>query len=439
MISDLERIAELNEFMTFVQETWPKMRESVLAHQARRCALCLNSEKYVPLTQGVCAECCPGGVTAVEWDNSIKRENDNPRPGGLSSPYEQQDSDTSRHNSQSVIGEEIVGGNESVACHRLILSSCGQGVSYDALLLFSGGKDSVYLLDRLSTTYPDLRMLAVMIDNGFASPVALQNTRRVFAKYDVDHFVFTPHHSLYRSAFRHALTLPAITNGYPTVDLMDGDLTFDICRNIAASLSIPLMIAGLSPEQVERILRLKSFESPEEVESIRREYSGDCELDAAFSPRERAYWWDPGRYGGSKIPRVLFPFHAWGYSERDVREYVVSRELLPPGNDNPLVTNNELIPVIMLRDYCSIGYCGFEPEFASLVRSGKADRLFWLHLFEAAEYLSMSQSFVPNCIGSTLNKLELSLADLIGEERQLKRIADQKFPGMLEMPACTAG
>jgi acyl-CoA synthetase (AMP-forming)/AMP-acid ligase II len=62
---------------------------------------------------------------------------------------------------------------------------------YDCLLLFSGGKDSSYVLYQLLAM--DLKVLAYTLDNGYISEGAKSNIRRIVATLGVDHvFGTTP-------------------------------------------------------------------------------------------------------------------------------------------------------------------------------------------------------------------------------------------------------
>jgi hypothetical protein len=296
------------------------------------------------------------------------------------------------------------------ALDQVLQSHQGSGRGqYDALVLFSGGKDSAYLLHRLTTHYPSLRLLAATIDNGFFNPVAMKNAAKILQRIDgVDHMVFKPDASLYRTTFRHALTHLDDGGCYATVDRMDGDLAFDIGRNLAASLGIPLMIAGLSPTQVERIFGLRWFETDRSVERSKRTRSAGFRLEDIYATRELAYWWDGTAWPDDRIPRVLYPFCAWPYREEEVRDEVVRLGLIDPGQDNPLVTNNDTIPVMFAVDSCQLGYSSFEPEFADLVREGKADRNGWLNLFQSLEYLAARGQFLPRGIDQTLRQIGLT-------------------------------
>ncbi|NWG76396.1 MAG: hypothetical protein HXY24_17640, partial [Rubrivivax sp.] len=80
----------------------------------------------------------------------------------------------------------------------------GQG-EYDCLLAYSGGKDSTYTLALLRDEY-GLRVLAVTFDNGFVSPGAFANIRRVVEALDVDHLFIKPHFGLLRKLFVAAST-----------------------------------------------------------------------------------------------------------------------------------------------------------------------------------------------------------------------------------------
>ena len=372
-----ERIEEIKKFLSFVVVEWPQKRPQVLDQLAKRCSKCLLSDRFVPLTDGICQLC---------------------------------------RDFQPAPSEEAVRSGEAEASLTRILSEAvgsGKG-EYDAVVLFSGGKDSAYLLHRLLNEFKGLRVAALTVDNSFMSQMALANCRQIQAKLDgLDHFIFRPQRGLYARAFRHALTHLDGADCYSKVDRMDGDLTFDIGRNFAAQVQAPLLISGLSPEQVERILNLKSFESPKELESQSRTHSANFALEDLYSSQERdRYWWNPQRWPESQRPRVLHPFHAWHYDEDFIPREVVRLGLVEPGLDNPLITNNDTIPVMLAVDCIKLGYSSFEPEFAQLVRQGKADRATWLAMFESIEYLTRRGEFLPRCISDTLQRLELTHSDV---------------------------
>lgn len=72
----------------------------------------------------------------------------------------------------------------------LINEHKGKG-QYDAIMCYSGGKDSTYTLMLASQKY-NLKVLALTVDNGFLSPVAFQNINRTVDALGVDLITVRP-------------------------------------------------------------------------------------------------------------------------------------------------------------------------------------------------------------------------------------------------------
>src|SRR5262249_8040042 len=145
----------------------------------------------------------------------------------------------------------------------------------------------------------------------------------VLERLQTDHTVSKPKPTVYEWTFRHALTHLDEGSCYTTVDRMDGDLVFDIGRNLAAMWDIPLVIAGLSDTQVGRILGLETFETRREDERKKRVESAGFRLADVYVPEDLKYWWDGTAWPKERIPRVLYPFVAWNYDEQFIRSEVV--------------------------------------------------------------------------------------------------------------------
>jgi len=69
---------------------------------------------------------------------------------------------------------------------------------YDAIVCYSGGKDSTYTLQLAVEKY-NLRVLAFTLDNGFISKTAWSNIRRVVDKLGVDHWIYRPNTKHYNA------------------------------------------------------------------------------------------------------------------------------------------------------------------------------------------------------------------------------------------------
>ncbi|HOX06585.1 MAG TPA: hypothetical protein PK280_09300 [Planctomycetota bacterium] len=366
-------------FEFYARHLWRFHRLLARGHLRRRCERCSVSEAFSPLgPDGICGECHAPANAAV-------------RPG-----------------------QEPDGRPEALRAEldRLLREHQGKGPGlHDALVMLSGGKDSALLLLELRRRYPGLRLLALTIDNSFMSPIALENCRQVAEKVDVDLVTLKPARSLFEKSFRFACTgIEAGKGAFETVDRIDADLGFSLAKIYAATHRIPLLMSGLSWAQVERLFGVQTFEVPAGQAMAKVTATLGTDLAAIYAPEELDYWWDPGRFPRESWPRFIHPFYAWRIPEQEIRDTVVREGLIAPGNDSPLLTNNVLIPMMVLRDYLLLGYASFEPEFASQVRAGKADRIFWRNVFEMLEHSAKT--------GWLLGKEVDKLAKGIGLTRQ---------------------
>ena len=369
-------IREVRRFEFYIKYLWPLHRRLVQHHLTPRCRRCILPESYSPLKNGLCAHC---------------REHNEPEP--VPSPIE-------KEQMQQTLDEVLHAASERRDCR------------YHALVLFSGGKDSSYLLHRLMQSYPGLRVLALTVDNTFMSPVAMENAYEIIQRLDVDHMVLRPKAATMEKMFRHAITHLNERGCAGTVDQFDGDFFSDLARNLAATMNIPYIICGLSRVQVETILEMNSFMTSFDFESQAREQVAGIRLRDIFDQTEMQYWWNGPAWPDNQRPRMIFPFYIWNPSEEFVKSEVLQLGLMPRGDESPLVTNHRLIPLMGIVDMIQFGYCTFEPEFARMVREGKADRKHWLHSFEALEYSAKTGNFLGAAVVEALERLSLSREDV---------------------------
>jgi len=380
-------ITRARRFRFYAEHLWRFHRPFIRRHLRQRCAICIVSEAYSPLENGVCAEC--------------RALANSPRP------------------TEPVAEQKIA--PLAAELDALLTKSQGAGAgAYDALVMLSGGKDSAFLLHLLRQRYSNLRLLALTIDNSFMSPVALDNARRTVDVLDIDHITLRPPKSLYVKSFRLACTLREEGKGcFETVDRIDADLGFSLAKIHATVNDIPLLVSGLSWAQVERLFDVRSFEIPRERAFARVGSTLGHGLEEIYDPGEMHYWWDPSRFWWdpsrfecARWPQFLHPFYVWRYAERHIQAEVLRLGLIKRGNDSPMLTNNLIIPMMTVLDHVRLGYASFEPEFASQVRLGKADPLFWRNAFEMLEYAARTGWMLGDEIERMAESLGLTREDL---------------------------
>lgn len=365
--------ARLFEFHT--RFLWPLHRLWVKDRISRRCRRCALSERAADLDDaGLCAPCREPRSATPESA---------PDPADVSS------------------------------LAKIIADHEGRGRGrYDALVLFSGGKDSVYMVRRLRDEHPRLRLLAFTLDNTFMSPVARANVLRLVEQLDLDHLTFRPSRAFLKKLYRHGITHLNQNGGYGTVDFSDGEFLLDAARTLAAEREIPLILCGYSRYQVQDGLGLRAFESPPERERSDRTHVAGMPLADIFTEEERRLWWGGSRWPTDRPARLLFPLYAWNLDESVIAKQVADWGLLHPRENSPLVTNHRLIPLLGVVDIHRMGYSGFEKEFCRMIREGKAPLKRWRSVFELLEYTARTGLFVKPLVLKTLAELDLTPAEV---------------------------
>jgi hypothetical protein len=135
---------------------------------------------------------------------------------------------------------------------ELILEIKGKAPTYDAIMAYSGGKDSSYTLKLLKERY-GLRILALTFDNNFIAPAAWENIRKITDHLEIDQINFRYPWPPMRELFR----VTAQKDIFPAPTLLRASSICTACITIVKSLvlktalemSIPLAAFGWSPGQ----------------------------------------------------------------------------------------------------------------------------------------------------------------------------------------------
>lgn len=255
-----------------------------------------------------------------------------------------------------------------------IAGTRGQG-RYDVLVPFSGGKDSAWMLYKLVVEYK-LKVLAFTVDVNIP-PVAWKNIRQTLAKLSIDHITYSPPSELYRKLFAYLLRNQEERGATYTVSYVYAPLFEGDAIQLALEKDIPLVMAGYSPGQPEPERMLYEFSRP----LIERTDWTPPQLKTSgqFTDDELSRFFNPLRYpAGTQFPRYLAPFHAWPYDQNEAMRGVVEHGLIATSrNASPVFSNYPINWLLMYSDLKNFGYNPYAPEFADLIREGKAKLSEW--------------------------------------------------------------
>ncbi len=124
---------------------------------------------------------------------------------------------------------------------------------YDALVGYSGGKDSSYLLALLKNTF-GLKTLALTFDNGFLPEQTHKNIRTVTQSLGVDHVYIRPDFALLAKIFRagyenNIFSAKSLTRASTICTACIAFIKFGSLR-LAIERNIPFIGFGWSPGQI---------------------------------------------------------------------------------------------------------------------------------------------------------------------------------------------
>jgi hypothetical protein len=281
---------------------------------------------------------------------------------------------------------------------------------YDALVCLSGGKDSLYLLHRLKEGY-GLRVLAFTTDVNIPD-IAWQNIRRTIAALDVDHLVYRPSARFYHKLFRHLLTHQEARGAVYTVSYVYAPLFEGDAIAAAAARGIPLVLAGYSPGQPDP--ERMTFEFSRALIERTDWTPPALRSSGVFTDAELSRFWNPHRHpSGTALPRYIAPFHAWPYDQEDVMRRVHALGLVARrSHANPILSNYPINWLLMYSDLRQFGWNPYVPEFAALIREGRASRAYWRVAAPLVDAMIRRRVLLAREVTRQLRELDLDAADL---------------------------
>lgn len=338
----------------------------------RRCKTCLVSAARHPLVDGLCADCSAAVPTG---------------PASSGSDPEQL----------------------RIAVDAVLGSTRAPPTRHDAIVLNSGGKDSLYMLIRLRREFPDLRVLSVSIDNGFLNPLSLRNIEMVCRAEQVESLVVRPDPAIYRAIIGHGIAASGSVGCY-RADSMDGAIFRDLASLMAVSRGTRLVFCGHTWAQTRTILGIDDFCLPENyLAEDRTDYFGIPVADIFGDATDHV--WKGSRVPPEARPRWMFPMHAWRPSQKEI-EATLDAAGFEPARVKQYFTGNALQSVFLLHDWRHLGYFSYEREAAMMLRAGLIDRAEWRRIYALMEIVGRSSILTRAFAEPPLKQLGLRYADL---------------------------
>lgn len=258
---------------------------------------------------------------------------------------------------------------------------------YDAVVAFSGGKDSTYLLQVLKEHY-DLRLLAVTFDNGFLSEVSFANMRRVVTALDVEHVVVR-----YPRSRMNAVVLGSgLARVYPGHLTKFGSGVCISCIRMVMTLAlrtaiekqVPLVMLGNSPGQVLRSEEELIYQDNKIPFALRQQ------LFSKLAERTGSWVYEyvmltQKEYAASPFPHIVSPLPILGYEEAEIYRRIEALGWSKPVDVDRSSTNCRLNSFGIIRHQNLYRFHPYDFEMSQLVRLGSMSREAALEKLDAGE------------------------------------------------------
>ena len=247
---------------------------------------------------------------------------------------------------------------------------------YDAIVAYSGGKDSTYTLKLLKDRY-NLRLLALTFDNHFISQTAWENINKVTDELQIDCIRFRPPWPLVKTLFSRA----AKEDIFPAPTLLRASAICTACIGIiksivlktALEMSIPLVGFGWSPGQApiqSAIMKTNPALIRQTQSAIKKAYPYEVihGMEQYFIPE--VYY---------ETHKEHFPYNIHPLAFFDYNEEEIKIELDDLGWQAPMDTDTNSTNCLLnaFANQCHIERHGFHPyvwEIANMVRQGVMKR-----------------------------------------------------------------
>ena len=259
---------------------------------------------------------------------------------------------------------------------NLIKECKGKAPAYDAVMAYSGGKDSSYTLKLLKERYK-LRILSLTLDNHFISPVSLENIKRITDNLQCDNIMFRPPWDLVKTVF----VQTAQEDVFSPTTLLRASSICTACIGLvkalvlktALEMSIPLVAFGWSPGQAPiqaAIMKTNPGLTRQSQSALKKAFPGDIrtQMDGYFVPD--IYY----EMYNDRFPCNIHPLAFFDYNEAKIMQELRDFGWQAPSDTD---TNSSNCLLNAFANQCHLRRHGFHPyvwEIANMVRQKVMDR-----------------------------------------------------------------
>jgi tRNA(Ile)-lysidine synthase TilS/MesJ len=267
-----------------------------------------------------------------------------------------------------------------------LVGRCRNSSRHDAIVSYSGGKDSTYVLSLISRDY-GLKALAVTFDNGFIPEQALMNIRAVVDELGIEHLFIRPPFRLLRRLFVACSEKPL----FPPTTLTRASTVCTACMalvkfstlRLAVERKIPFLVFGWSPGQIP--LASSIVKNTSAMSRLRQQALVRPIVDLAGDEIKRFFLEESHFESADDFPYSISPLAFLDYDENEIREEIGRLGWKAPAEVDPNSTNcllNSFANMVHMEKH------GFHPyafELAKLVREGYLERPLALAKLNEAE------------------------------------------------------
>jgi len=247
--------------------------------------------------------------------------------------------------------------------------------SYDALMCYSGGKDSTYTLSILKEKY-NLNVLAITYDNGFLSESAIKNAKNVMDNLKFDYIIFKPRSDLLIKIFnkcseKNIYSQKTIERASTICTSCMGIIRFSALR-IALEKNIPFITFGWSPGQAPITSSIMK-NNPQMIQMTQ---------EAIYRPMHKIvgdelnpYFLEKKHFSGSyNFPYNISPLAFLDYDEKKIYQKISKLGWKAPKDTDANSTNCLINSYAIQVHKNQFKFHPYAFELGKLVREGYMDR-----------------------------------------------------------------